>query len=107
MHQGLVLKAVPGVAGARAIAAAHPELGDRFLYCEADVPLLFTENETNNERVFNSPNDTPYVKDGINDHIVFGKKGVINPELTGTKASAHYQVTIEAREHGHDLAAAM
>jgi Glycosyl hydrolase family 63 C-terminal domain len=91
-----VLKAVPGVAGASVITAAHPELGDRFLYCEADVPLLFTENETNNQRIFNSPNNTPYVKDGINDHIVFGKKGVINPELTGTKASAHYQVTIGA-----------
>jgi len=91
-----VLKAVPGVVGARAIAAAHPELGGRFLYCEADIPLLFTENETNNKRVFDAPNDTPYVKDGINNHIVLGKKGVINPELTGTKASAHYQVTIEA-----------
>ena len=92
-----VMNAAPGVVGARAIAATHPELGDRFLYCEADVPLLFTENETNNERVFNTPNGSPHVKDGINDHIVLGKKGVINPELTGTKASAHYQVTIEAR----------
>jgi hypothetical protein len=92
-----VMKAVRGVAGARAIAAVHPELGDRFLYCEANVPLLFTENETNNERVFNAPNGSPYVKDGINDHIVLGKKGVTNPELTGTKASAHYQVAIEAR----------
>jgi hypothetical protein len=92
-----VMNATRGVVGARAIAATHPELGDRFLYCEADVPLLFTENESNSERVFNTPNDSPYVKDGINDHIVLGKKGVINPELTGTKASAHYKVTIEAR----------
>jgi len=90
------LKAVPGVVGARTIAASHSELGDRFLYCETDIPLLFTENETNNERVFDAPNDISYVKDGINDHIVLGKKGVINPELTGTKASAHYQVTVEA-----------
>ena len=90
------MKAVRGVVGARAIATAHPDLGNRFLYCEADVPLLFTENETNKERVFNTPNDSPYVKDGVNDHIVLGKKAVVNPELTGTKASAHYQVTIEA-----------
>ena len=69
-----VMKAVRGVVGARAIAAVHPELGDRFLYCEADVPLLFTENETNNERVFNAPNGSPYVKDGINDHIVLGEE---------------------------------
>jgi len=91
-----ILKSVPAAVRTRAIAAVHPELGDRFLYCEADIPLLFTENETNNKRLFDAPNDIPYVKDGINDHIVLGEKGVINPELTGTKASAHYQVTIEA-----------
>ncbi len=91
------MNSVRGIVGARAIAAVHPELGDRFLYCEADVPLLFTENETNNERLFNAANASPYVKDGINDHIVLGKKGVVNPELTGTKASAHYQVTLEPR----------
>ena len=48
------------------MSASHPELGERFLYCEGDVPLLFTENETNNERIFGTPNRTPYVKDGIN-----------------------------------------
>ena len=40
--------------------------------CEGDVPLLFTENETNNERVFGTPNETRYVKDGINNYVVQG-----------------------------------
>jgi len=88
-----ILKVVSGVIGARVIAASHVDLGNRFLYCEADVPLLFTENETNNERVFGTPNSSGYVKDGINNYVV-SEKGVTNPEMTGTKASAHYQVTI-------------
>jgi hypothetical protein len=49
------------------IAVSHPDLGERFLSCEGVAALLFTENETNAERLFRSPNRTPYVKDGIND----------------------------------------
>ena len=89
-----VLKEVAGIIGTRTIAATQAELGDRFLYCETDVPLLFTENETNNERVFDQPNTSRYVKDGINNYVVSGKQDVINREMIGTKASAHYQVTI-------------
>ena len=50
------LKQVPGQKGAQAVAASHADLGERYLYCEGDVPLLFTENETNNERIFGTPN---------------------------------------------------
>jgi hypothetical protein len=91
-----ILKEVAGVIGARTMAATQAELGDRFLYCETDVPLLFTENETNNERIFGTPNASRYVKDGINNYVVSGKHDVINREMTGTKASAHYEVTIGA-----------
>ena len=69
------------------MAAAHELLGDRFLYCETDVPLLFTENETNNERIFGTPNAGRYVKDGINNYLVGGKQDAVNPEHTGTKVS--------------------
>jgi hypothetical protein len=77
-------------------AAAHPQLGDRYLYCEADIPLLFTENETNNERIFGTPNPSPYVKDGINNYVVEGKQGTINPAHAGTKVAAHYSLNIDA-----------
>ena len=52
-----------------------PILGERYLYCEGDAPLLFTENETNNERIFGTPNASPYVKDGINNYVVRRKAG--------------------------------
>jgi hypothetical protein len=78
------------------VAASHAQLGERYLYCEKDVPLLFTENETNNERIFSTPNASPYVKDGINNYVVNGKREAVNPEHTGTKAAAHHRVTIDA-----------
>jgi hypothetical protein len=76
------------------IHACHSTLGDRWLYCQAPQDILFTENETNYERLFGVKNNSPYVKDGINDYIVQGKTGVVNPEQVGTKAAAHYEFTI-------------
>jgi hypothetical protein len=59
-------------------------------------PLLFTENETNNRRLFGTANASPYVKDGINDFIVSGKQDAVNPSQTGTKAAASYHANIDA-----------
>jgi hypothetical protein len=80
------------------IAASHPELGERALACEGATALLFTENETNVERLFRSPNRTPYVKDGINEYLVHGHREAVNPAQTGTKAAAHYPLTVGAGE---------
>jgi hypothetical protein len=80
------------------ITASHPELGERFLSCEGLVEVLFTENETNSERLFGKPNQTPYVKDGIDDYVVQGRRDAVNPERSGTKASAHYHLTVGARQ---------
>jgi hypothetical protein len=78
----------------RTIAASDPEQGDYYLYFEGKPPLLFTENETNNRRCFGSPNAGPYVKDGINDAVVAGRREAVNPLQTGSKAAAHYQVEV-------------
>jgi hypothetical protein len=83
--------------GATAIAAADAVLGDYFLNCEGRPLLLFTENETNNERLFGSPNPTPHVKDGINDCVVADRQNAVNPNNTGTKAAAHYQLRVAPR----------
>ncbi len=90
-----MLRQVEGPPGASAVIGAHPLLGEYTLYCDGDVPLLFTENETNNERLFPEyPNVSPYVKDGINNYVVLGQQGAVNPEKTGTKVAAHYRSTI-------------
>jgi hypothetical protein len=82
--------------GSGMIAASHPDLGERFLSCDGAGELLFTNNETNTERFFRTPNRTPYVKDGIDEYIVHGRRDAVNPEKVGTKASAHYVLTVEA-----------
>jgi len=92
------LKQVPGPNNTQTIAASHSDLGERYLYCEGDAELLFTDNETNNERLFGSANQSPHVKDGINNYIVENNKNAVNPEKTGTKSAAHYPLHIGARQ---------
>jgi hypothetical protein len=85
--------------GMSILTAAHSRLGEYILYCEGDVPLLFTENETNHERLFiGQKNESPYAKDGINDHVVQHIQGSVNPGQEGTKAAAHYHLMIGAGE---------
>jgi hypothetical protein len=89
-----LLRAVPAPAGMQAVGARHPELGSRFLCCEGRPDLLFTNNETNSERLFGRRNPSPFVKDGIDDCIVHGRADAVNRERVGTKAAAHLQAVI-------------
>ncbi len=81
-----------------AIQTVDEKLGERFLYCDGGGALLFTENETNTDRIFGTPNACPYVKDGINNYIVDGKQGGLNPEQKGTKAAVHCHWTVNPGE---------
>jgi hypothetical protein len=58
--------------------------------------LLFTENETNAERLFGAPNPSPYVKDAFHDYVVGGRREAVNPARTGTKAAALYRLEVPA-----------
>ena len=80
--------------GMTVITASHQDIGIRYLWCEGEVPVLFTENETNTQRIFGHANRSPYVKDGIDQYVVHGRGEGVNPLRTGTKASAHYQLTV-------------
>jgi hypothetical protein len=77
------------------LEASHPHIGSRWLYCDTSAALLFTENETNYQRLFGAENQTPYVKDGINNYIVNGQEDAVNPYQLGTKFSAHYVLNVE------------
>jgi hypothetical protein len=91
------LEQIKSKAGVSAAMATHSILGEFILSCEGDVPLLFTENETNHELLFpGTANESAHVKDGINDFVVHGKQEAVNSEKKGTKAAAHYQATIGA-----------
>jgi len=79
-----------------AIEADHAESGKRWLYCEGKPELLFTENETNLQRLYGVENHSPCVKDGINDYIVGNNKDAVASVQLGTKAAAHYELTVPA-----------
>ena len=81
--------------GFRLVHAQHPELGESWLACEGTPELLFTENETNNLRLWGVANRTPFVKDGIDETIVNKAEGKVNPEGVGTKVAPHYYMFIE------------
>ena len=76
------------------VQADHDELGRYFLHAETGATLLFCENETNHARLGSGNNPTPYVKDGINDHVVNGLTRATNPAGTGTKVAAHTRVVV-------------
>jgi hypothetical protein len=85
-----------GAGGTRAIMASHAELGEIHLDCEGEPTLLFTENETNNKRLFATENPAPFVKDAIHDYLVHQRQDAVNPARSGTKAAAHYPVKVGA-----------
>jgi len=94
-----ILEQIAAPAGTCAVAISHSMLGNYILSCEGDVPLLFTENETNHKRLFpGQKNESPHVKDGINDCVVQGNEAAVNLEKKGTKVSAHYQMKVGAAE---------
>ncbi|HZR59273.1 MAG TPA: glucosidase [Terriglobales bacterium] len=81
----------------RSIVTRHPELGEYSLFCDGEAQLLFTENETNEARIFGH-DWRGYAKDGINDYIVQNNAAAVNDELIGSKAAAHYNLRIPGGE---------
>jgi hypothetical protein len=79
------------------IALRHPEFHKLWLYCQQPAELLFTENETNTQRLYGIPGPA-YAKDGINDYVASGKFDAVNPAQNGTKAAARYAALIPPGE---------
>ncbi|HEY9770390.1 MAG TPA: hypothetical protein V6C71_18185 [Coleofasciculaceae cyanobacterium] len=85
------------------IEAQHPDLDKRWLYCanargKGSSPLLFTDNNTNHQRLSNTENDSPYVKDAFDKYVVEGKQDAVNPDNIGTKFAAHHTLEIGGGE---------
>ena len=86
---------------ATTVSVGHRHIQDGWWYVEANHHgpiLLFTENNTNTERLYGLPNSSPYVKDSINDALVREQQHRINPAGRGTKVAAHYRATIPPGE---------
>ena len=86
----ILYQASPGL-----IQAGHHTLGTYFLACDAQPELLFTENESNLERLYGVSNPTPYVKDAFHEFVVHGRREAVNSGQRGTKSTAHYSLVVE------------
>ena len=84
--------------GFHAVVLDEEKYGRRYLYCEGAPELLFTGNDTNQMKLFGTPNVEPFVKDGINDYVVSGNAAAVNPAGTGTKCATRYRATIPAAD---------
>jgi hypothetical protein len=79
-----------------AVGVSHISLGELRFRVEGNPPLLFTENETNAERLFRAPNHSLYVKDAVHHAVICGDEYAVNPDGTGTKVAAHVRLRIPA-----------
>ena len=84
---------------ANTVSVKHRHIDDSWWYVEGNEPvLLFTDNDTNSERLSGVPNTSDYVKDGINDAVVHKRTHRVNPERKGTKVAAHYKTVVAPGE---------
>lgn len=75
-----------------AVRAEHPTLGTYHLYGRRQAELLFTENETNRERLWGQPNPSPHVKDAFHRYLIEGDATAVNPAQVGTKLAASHRL---------------
>jgi len=78
----------------RRIATNHARLGEYWLHMEGTPKLLFTENESNVQRLWGAPNTQPYVKDGFHRAIIDHQADAVCPDGHGTKAAAQYTLSV-------------
>ncbi len=89
------MKSIAAPSGAGwAVRADHPLMTFYYLYSRQTAPCLFTENDSNAERLWGQPNATPYVKDAFHRHVIGGEVGVVNPEQVGSKFAAWHQLDV-------------
>jgi Glycosyl hydrolase family 63 C-terminal domain len=88
------LRKTVGPESCQCVELQHRQYGKRWLLCAGQPQLLFTENETNYERVFDGKSPTPFVKDAFHEYLIHKNQAAINPQQTGTKMAAYYPLTL-------------
>jgi len=96
--EGRTAKPTISYLGENQLLFRSEEQGKMYAYADGDPDFLFTNNETNNERLYQSANASPYVKDGIHNYIVNGQKDQVNPAKSGTKVAIHYHQMVPAKQ---------
>jgi hypothetical protein len=93
-----VIRRAPDLPGSLCMEMEHWQYGKRWLICSGQPELLFTENETNNQRLFGGKNRSPFVKDAFHEYLIHNNKAAVNPQQTGTKMAARYVMELAPGE---------
>lgn len=93
-----IMRRIEGPDGQPAILADHNRIGQYTLFADKPDKVLFTNNESNNERLFGAPNVSPYVKDAFHRYFINGEREAVNPAEEGTKAAFDYKVSVASAE---------
>jgi hypothetical protein len=78
------------------LSVQHPQIGVFGFHCEGKPEVLFTENETNRQRLYGVGERQGYWKDAFHEYLVSRKRTTVNPRHSGTKAAAHYEFSVPA-----------
>jgi hypothetical protein len=93
-----VIRRAPDLPGSLCLELQHWQYGKRWLICSGQPELLFTENETNYQKLFGGKNRSPFVKDAFHEYLINGNKSAVDPQQTGTKMAAHYTMELSSGE---------
>jgi hypothetical protein len=96
IEKPLLKSTKPGKDAAWCVEACHTLLGQYYLYGAQPAELLFTENQSNTQRLWDIDNDQPYVKDAFHRYLVEGEQQAVNPMMQGTRFAASRKVQVEA-----------
>ena len=89
-----IIRKTAGLQNCQCVEVEHWQYGKRWLLCAGQPQLLFTENQTDYERIFNVKNPTPFVKDAFHEYLIHKNQAAINPQQNGTKMAAYYPLTL-------------
>ncbi len=89
-------KPVLRAAGERTLRVDHPTLGTYYLYIDSPGVMLFCENESNPQRLWNDTSRSGYWKDAIHERVIHGRVDAVNPDQSGTKAAIWYEAEVPA-----------
>jgi hypothetical protein len=74
----------------------HRSLGNYTFHFDSKTQLLFCDNESNLERLYDVENIAAFTKDGVNDYLLYNDHSAINTNAVGTKGAANYDISIKA-----------
>jgi len=101
-HEGCWVRPHLNLASQTMVQGEHVDFGKHYLMAGLGPdgkppPFLFTENETNTQKLFGTANWTPYAKDAFHEYLIQNRSEAVNPKQTGTKAAALYQLELPAQ----------